>query len=169
MLAGGALERHPGHARLDGRAEVARRDLENPVQAREVEADPAARRDHVALEAGAGAERGHGHAALVRDREDARDLLRRGRIDDEIGPLRPVEGDVGRVEVALGVAVGDASALAERLDQRVAQLLDDDAHEKSRSDGSPPATVSTAQRRLSWTSVSAAAPSFASQLAKKAV
>ena len=38
----------------------------------------------------------------------------------------------------------------------------------SASDGSPPATLSTAQRRLSWTPRSAASPSFASQFAKKA-
>ena len=109
-----------------------------------------------------------GHAALARDREDARDLLRRGRVDDEVRPLRPVEGHVGRVQVALGVAVRDARVLAERLDERIAKLLDGDRHANSFSEGSPPATLSTAQRRLSWTPRSAASPSFASQSAKKA-
>ena len=107
---------------------VARGDLEDPVQPREIEADPAADRDDVALEARAGAERRHRHAALARDREDARDLLRRGRVDDEVRPPRPVEGHVGRVEVALGVAVRDARVLAERRRERLAELLDGDAH-----------------------------------------
>ncbi len=43
-----------------------------------------------------------------------------------------------------------------------------DHHPNSASDGRSPATLSTAQRRLSWTSRSAASPSFASQLVKKA-
>ena len=133
VLAGRALERRPRHARLDGRAEIVRGDLDDPVQPREIEADAAAGRDHVALEARAGAERRHRHAALARDREDARDLVRRGRVDDEVRPLRPVEGDVGRVEVALGVAVRDARVLAERLDERFAELLDGDAHAELRS------------------------------------
>ena len=99
---------------------------------REIEADAALRRDHVAFEARAGAERRHRHAALARDREDARDLLRRGRVDDEVRPLRPVEGHVGRVQVALGVAVRDARVLAERVDERLAELLDGDAHAELR-------------------------------------
>ena len=168
MLAGGTLERSPRHARLDGRAEIARRDLEDPIHAREIEADAAARRDHVPFEARAGAERRHRDAALAGNRHDPRDLVRRRGVHDEIGPLRPVEGDVGRVEIALGVAVGDARALAECLDQCLSKLLDGDCQLNSASDGSPPATLSTAQRRLSWTARSAASPSFASQFAKKA-
>ena len=148
VLAGRALERRPRHACLDGRAEILRSDLHDPVQAGEIEADAAARRDHVALEARAGAERRHGHPAVAGDRHDARDLVRRGRVDDKVGPLRPVKGDVGRVEVALGVAVRDARVLAERLDECFAELLDGDGQLNSASDGSPPATLSTAQRRL---------------------
>ena len=86
----------------------------------------------MALEARAGAERRHGHATLARDREDARDVLRRGRVDDEVRPLRPVKGDVGGVQVALGVAVRDARVLAERLDERLAELLHRDAHAELR-------------------------------------
>jgi hypothetical protein len=168
VLAGGTLERRPRHARLHIRAEIARGDLEDPVQAREIEADAAAGRDHMTFEARAGSEGRHGHPALARDREDAGDLVRRGRVDDQIRPLRPVKGDVGRVEVALGVAVRDPPVLAERPDECVAKLLDGRGHANSASDGSPRPALSTAQRRLSWTPRSAASPSFASQLAKKA-
>ncbi len=122
----------------------------------------------MAFEAGAGAERGHGHTALVREREDARDLVRRRRVDHEVGPPRPVKGDVGAVEVALRVAVRHARTPAEHLGEGVAQLLGRDGHANSASDGSPDATLSTAQRRLSWTPRSAASPSFASQSAKNA-
>ena len=60
-----------------------------------------------------------------------------------------MKGDVGRVEVALGVSVRDARVLAERLDECFAELLNGDAQLNSASEGSPPATLSTAQRRLS--------------------
>ena len=110
VLARRALERRPRHARLHRRAEILGGDLDDPVHPREIEADPAPGRDHVALEARAGSERRHGHAPLARDRQDARDVLRRGRVDDQVRPPRLVEGDVLRVEVALGVAVRDARA-----------------------------------------------------------
>ena len=41
VLAGRALQRRPRHARLDGRAEILRGDLDDPVQAGEIEADAA--------------------------------------------------------------------------------------------------------------------------------
>ena len=167
MLAGRPLERSSRDARLDGRAEILRGDLDDSVHPREIEADAAPGRDHVALEARAGAERRHRHAALVRDREDTRDLFRRGRVDDQVGAPRAVKGHVGRVQVALGVALGNARPFAECIDERLPELLDGDAHANSVSDGSPPAALSTAQRRLSWTPRSAAGPSFASQFAKK--
>ena len=162
------FELRPRHPRLDGRGQVAGRDLDDPVHAREVEADAAARRNHVAFEARAGAERRHGHLALVRQREHPRDVVGRGRVDHEVRAPRPVEGDVGSVEVALRVAVRDTRLLAEHLREGVPELLGRDGHANSASEGSPGATLSTAQRRLSWTPRSAAAPSFASQSAKKA-
>ena len=132
----------------------------------EVEGDAALDRDDVALEAGAGAERRHGHAALVGEREDGRDLLRGLRVDDDVGPMRAVEGHVARVQVALRVAVRHAPLVAERVDERRAQVSR--AHAGSLSDGSSGPTRSTAQRMLSWTARSAAAGSRDSQACRKA-
>ena len=169
VLAGRAREGAAGDSGLHGRGQIGGRELEDPVEPREVEADPGVRGDHVALQARAGAERCHRNAALVGEREDARDLAGRGGVDDEVGPLRPVEADVGRVEVAVRVAGGHAPAVGERRFQLDAQLIGGDAHASdSDSDGRSPATRSTAQLRLSCTVRSAAAPSCALQAARKA-
>ena len=95
-----------------------------------------------------------------------RDLLRRRRIDDEVGPPWAVKRDVGAVEVTLE-SPSEARVGAEDLGERLSELLGRHRHENSVSDGSPGATLSTAQRRLAWTPRSAASPSLVSQFAKK--
>ncbi len=89
--------------------------------------------------------------------EDGRNFLRGLRVDDDVGPMRAVEGHVARVEVALGVAVRHPPLVAERVDERGAEVSR--AHAGSLSDGSSGPTRSTAQRMLSWTARSAAAGS----------
>ena len=118
------------------------------------------------FEAGAGAERRHGHAALVGEREDGCDLLRRLRVDHDVGPMRAMEGDVARVEVAFRVTVRHAPLVAECVDERPAEVSR--AHDGSLSDGSSGPTRSTAQRMLSWTARSAAAGSRDSQACRNA-
>ncbi len=139
-------------------AEVVGRDLEDPVEPGEIEADAAALRDDMPLEARAGAERRHGHAQLVREREDARDVVGRGGVDDEIRTPRAVERHVARVEVELRLAVGDAGVRAELAGHRVAKILGRRA--QAASLGNPGATLATAQRRLSCTIASAVSSSF---------
>ena len=108
MFAGSTLEREPGHPGRDRGRQVARGDIESGGEPGEVEADTTAHRDHVTLEARADPERRHGNVILAREGEDLRDGLGRLGIDDEVGPVGCVEGEVGRVQVALGVAVADA-------------------------------------------------------------
>ena len=88
VFAGGVFELEAGDACLDGGGEVAGGDLEDLVEAGEIEADAAVDGDDVAFEAGAGAEGDDRDAVGVGDLEHARDLGRRGRIDDEIGAVR---------------------------------------------------------------------------------
>ena len=71
VLADGSLERESRHSGLHGRGEVLRRDVEDAVESREVEADTAMDGNHVALEARSHAERRHGDTVLVRECEHA--------------------------------------------------------------------------------------------------
>ena len=69
---GGGLELRARHARLDGHGQILRTQRDDRVHPRQVEADPAVERNHVALEARAGAERDDGHAVLGRHRRARR-------------------------------------------------------------------------------------------------
>ena len=92
------------------------------VHPRQVERDPALDGDHVPLEARSGGERRHRDAMQVGERQHRDDVLGRGRVDDDVGPVRPVERDVARVQLALGVAVRDPARVAERVRERVTQI-----------------------------------------------
>ncbi len=168
MRAGGCCERGPADTRLHRRGEVVGRHVDDPVHPREVEADAAPDRDHLALEARAGAVRGDGDTQVVGEPEHGGDLGRRGRVDDQVGAARAVEARVDGVQVAVGVAGGDARPVAaDRRDERRAQLAHGGASSPSSSVsvGSDAATRSSAQRMLSCTACSAAAPSRASHAA----
>ena len=110
--AGGRVECAASRAWLHHGEQVGGLDLD-PVHPAQIEADAACERDHVSLEAGPCAEGGHGDAPLVCELEDARDLQRRGWVDDEIRPAGSVEGQVGGVQVALGVAGRDPRRIVE--------------------------------------------------------
>ncbi len=119
MCAGRSLERAPRDAGLDGGGEVVGCDLEDAVEAREIEADAASLGNDMSFQARAGTERRHRHAALVGEREHPRDVRGRGRVDDELRALRAVKRDVAGVEIELRVSIRDSSALAEDAPERL--------------------------------------------------
>ena len=119
----GPAEGAPRHACLDGCGEILRRHPDDPVHPRQVERDAARHRDHVPFEARARAERRDGNAVLVGEGEHRGHLGGALRLDDDVGSVRAVEGDVARVEVELGLAGRDTSRVADRPGQRGAQLL----------------------------------------------
>ena len=122
--------------------------------------------DDVALEARAHPERRHRDPVRVGDHQHLRDLGHRGRVDDEVGPPRRVEAEVGAVEVALGLAVSDP-IVAERLAQGPRHLGQRRGHAPSASDGTLSAARPNAQRMLSCTISSARSPSCDSHAARK--
>ena len=77
VLPCGALQRQPRDAGLHGRRQVCRRDLDDPVEPRQVEADPASNGDHVTLEARARPERRHRDPARPGDHQHLRHVGRR--------------------------------------------------------------------------------------------
>ncbi len=128
VLAGGAVQLHPGDAGLRDGGEVAGGERQDPVHPGEIERDAALDRDHVPLEARARGERRDGDAALVGERQHACDFLRRGGVDDEVGPVRVVERQVGGVQVALGVAGADAVGIGDDGRDGLVELAGECAH-----------------------------------------
>ena len=124
----GRLELRPRHAGLDGRREVVGAQRDDRVHPRQVEADAAVQRDHVAFEARAGAERHDGHAGGVRIREHGRHLLGRLREDDDVGAVRRVIREVGGVLVEHRLAVADA-ALVRNEPEQLRTEVGGDRHE----------------------------------------
>ena len=132
VLPGGAVQRVAGHAALHGGAQVARLDRDDPVHAAGVEADAAGHRDHVALEARPGAERGHRHRVTVGHVEDGRDLCAGARVHDGVGQRRPVERHVLRVQRTIRVPRGDAAVVTV---ERGDELGDDVGCDRGRHPG----------------------------------
>ena len=155
------LERRARDARLRRRGQVGGVDGEDGVHPGEVEGDAAVERDHVPLEARPGPERRHRDPVLVREREHRDDVVGRRRVDDDVGAVRTVEREVAGVEVALGVAVGDAPRVAEGAHERIPQVVGPQRHHfsrgcqsKRRSATASPATpqaTTTATAPRSWT------------------
>ncbi len=81
----------------------------------------------MALEARAGAEGHDRHPRLVRECEDGRYLMHRLGEDDDVGPVRLVVREVGRVLVEHRVAVADASFVGDQ-SQQVGLQAGGDAH-----------------------------------------
>ncbi len=75
----------PRHAGFDPAVHVRRVQLDYPRHAREIERDAAAHGGHVALKAGARAERHDGDAVLVAQREQPRRLFRALYEGDSVG------------------------------------------------------------------------------------
>ena len=122
VRAGRRLELRARHARLDGRGQVVGPQRDDRVHARQVEADPAVERDHVALEARARAERHDGHAGAVRVREHGRDLGGRLREDDDVRAVRRVIREIGRVLVEHRLAVVHAALVGDQPEQVAPQV-----------------------------------------------
>ncbi|HXH97489.1 MAG TPA: hypothetical protein VNH40_09800 [Gaiellaceae bacterium] len=115
MRTGGRLQLRPRHARLHVGREIGGADLEDPVHACQVEADPTRERDHMALDARARPEGNDRHAGLVRERENGCDLRSRLRVDDGIGAMRRVVAEVARVLIEHRLAVADAALVRDEL------------------------------------------------------
>ena len=113
MRAGGPVQLQPRHAGLDDREVVVRVQFEDAVEAGEVERDAAGDRDHVALQTRGGAEGRHRDASLVRPGEQRRDLGCPFGVDDGVGPVRRVVGEVARVLLEVRVADAHAPFVAE--------------------------------------------------------
>jgi hypothetical protein len=105
-------------------------DLENPVEALEIDDDAVVDRQRPALRAGSAAPRQHGYPGVVRHRQDAGDLLRGAGIDDDVGARcrhAPIEAHlrqprgVDRVDEPVDVARGEVG-LADDAGERGKQI-----------------------------------------------
>jgi hypothetical protein len=103
---------------LHGRGEVGRPDLEDPVEPGQIEADPTPDRDHVPLDARPRSERDDRHTPCVRELEYPRHFIHGSRIDDDVRPVRPVQAEVGGVEIEDGFPDADAALVRDELQER---------------------------------------------------
>src|SRR5215213_6882464 len=113
------------HARLDPSQEIIGTDLEDPIHQREVQADPAAGRDRLPLQAAPLPEGDYGDAVFAREPQYLRHLVPALRVHYGVGGTRVVVGE-DTAPVALDLFPIGADALLVRQDapQLVYQIHD---------------------------------------------
>ena len=137
-------------ARLDGHVEVLDVHAQDPVHAREVDADTSVQGCDVSLERRPGAEGDHRHVPAAAHVDDRHHLLGARGIDDDVRWRRPVPGLVDSVLAQDVGATGDARITHRRSELRVkiAEGGSGDGHDRIVPDRRPLRSPSVRQAGL---------------------